>query len=137
MYESNYIKNIKGLYLLYKNIKVNNRLYNEHFKSSMIEKLYKDTPYQHIKKCFCNYNCNDCWKFTCESCKKGFNDGRILCGDRKCYKYLKHVTPKIFEDTDKDVFLIVDNYHLTFNQANVMEKNIKDNEKLVFIKLLL
>jgi len=137
MCESQYIKNIKGLYLLYKNIKVNNRIYNKYFKSGFLDKLYEDFPYQHVKKCVCNYNCTDCWKFSCESCKKGFNDERLKCGNKNCYKYLKHVVPEVFEDTDKYICLIIDNYYLTFNKANEMEKSLKEDEKLVFVKLIL
>ena len=140
MCDNQYIKNIEGLYLLCKNIKVNNRIYNEYFKNKTLrftEKLYENVPYHHIKKCVCNYSCNHCWKFTCESCKKGFNNEKIRCGDKNCYKYLEHVMPEVFEDVDKDICLIVGNYRITFNQANDMEKSLKVNEKLIFIKLLL
>jgi hypothetical protein len=140
MCESEYIKNIKGLYLLYKNIKVNNRIYNEHFKNRLcnfFDKLYVDLPYQHTRKCVCNYNCEDCWKFSCESCKKGFNNQKLKCGNKNCYKYLKHVVPEVFGSADSNISMIVDNFCLTFIEANEMEKSLKDGEKLVFIKLLL
>ncbi len=140
MCESEYIKNIKGLYLLCKNIKVNKRIYDEYFNSrkcKFFEKLYEDTPYQHIRKCVCNYNCGDCWKFSCESCNKGFNDTRIQCGNKNCYNYLKNVVPEVFKDVDKDICLIVDNFYITFNQAINMEKSLKDGEKLLFVKLIL
>ncbi len=140
MCESEYIKNIKGLYLLYKNIKVNNKIYNEYFKSRLhhfYNTLYEDFPYQHVRKCVCNYNCKECWKFSCETCKKGYNNERLHCGNKNCYKYLKHVVPEVFVNTDKDLYLIVDNYYLTFNEANKMENSLKDDGKLTFVKLLL
>lgn len=140
MCESEYIKNIKGLYLLYKNIKVNNRIYNEYFKSRLcnfFDKLHVDLPYQHIRKCVCNYNCGDCWKFSCESCKKGFNNPKLKCGNKNCYKYLKHVVPEVFSSTDGNISMIVDNFLLTYNEANDMENSLKDDQKLIFIKLLL
>jgi len=137
MCESKYIKNIKGLYLLSKNIKINNKIYIEYFKNNFYNTLYEDFPYQHVRKCVCNYNCIDCWKFSCESCKKGFNNERLKCGNKTCFKYLKHVVPEVFENTDKDICLIIDNYCLTFNEANEMEKSLKEDEKLVFVKLLL
>ena len=139
MCESEYIQNIKGLYLLCKNIKVNNRIYNEYLKSknSFLEKLYEDIPYKHIRKCVCNYNCSNCWKFTCESCEKGFNDTKLKCRNNNCYKHLKHTVPEVFLDPDINICLTVYNYHITFNEATYMEKNLKVDEKLIFVKLLL
>lgn len=137
MCESEYIKNIKGLYLLYKNIKVNNRIYNEYFKSNFLYKLNEDFPYQHVNKCVCNYNCRYCWKFSCESCKKGFNNYELKCGNKNCFKYLKHVVPEVFEDVNKHVYLIVDNFRITYNEASDMDESLKDGEKLIFVKLLL
>ena len=94
-------------------------------------------PYQHVNKCVCNYNCSYCWKFSCESCKKGFNNYDLKCGNKNCFKYLKHVVPEVFEDANKHVYLIVDNFRITYNEASDMEHSLKDDEKLIFVKLLL
>ena len=124
---------------MYKNIRINTNIYYEYIKEKRlkcIDKLYTDIPYSHHKKCFCNYNCKHCWKYTCEGCDKGYNNTSIRCGNIRCYKYLKYVIPEVFKDADKDISLIFSKHYLTFNEANIFEMNLEDCYKLIFIKLL-
>jgi hypothetical protein len=133
------LKNMKGLYLLCKNIGINTNIYDQYIKDKrlmFINKLYNDIPYSHHKKCFCNYNCKHCWKYTCEGCDKGYNDISLRCKNIRCYYYLKHNIPKLFEEPDKNISLIFSKHYLTFNEANIFEINLEDGYKLIFVKLL-